>query len=106
MNVQRYPRLLTVWLVGCVLAVPEGYVPRLVGIDARHTEYATLADFALALVLAGLIYRWIVGDSRRTAILLDIVNRFEEREVCSVLEHNKVANEETFEPEEEENYDS
>jgi len=87
MNVQQYPRLFIVWLVGCGLAVAESLIPRLVGIDARHVEYATAVDFILALVFAQLVYHWVVSNSGRTAILLDILSRFEGREVCTVEGH-------------------
>jgi hypothetical protein len=91
-NITRYPRLFTAWLVGCALAVAESYVPRLVG-----AQYANIADLVLAVMLAGLIYRWVVRNSRRTAILLDIINRFEGRDVCTFAEHMTIDEEETFE---------
>jgi len=87
MNVQQYPRLFIVWLVGCVFAIAESLIPRLVGVDARHVEYATAVDFILALIFAQLVYHWIVSNSGRTTILLDILSRFEGRDVCTVADH-------------------
>src|SRR5579863_1059897 len=87
MNVQRYPRLFTAWLVGCVLATAESLIPRLVGIDARHTEYALLADLALSLILAAVVYRLVFHNASRIAIFFEIADSIEGREVCTVAEH-------------------
>jgi hypothetical protein len=88
MNVRRYPRIFTAWLIGCVLAVAESYIPRLVGIDARHTEYAILVDLTLALILAVVLYRLVFGSAHRTAIFMEIADSLEGREVCTVAEHH------------------
>lgn len=107
-NIAKYPRLFKVWLALAVLAVAESYIPRLVGIDALHTQYALAVDFVLALVLALVIYRYVTSGPR-TGILLSILDRFEGRDVCTVAEHNVTDEEETSdedyyeeEPEEEE----
>jgi hypothetical protein len=87
MNVQRYPRLFTAWLVGIVLAVAESYIPRLVGIDARHTAYANLVDLAIALVAAAVIYQLVFTNFASRAIFLEIADSIEGREVCTVAGH-------------------
>ena len=98
-NIARWPRLFTACLVGCVLAYAESYVPRLVGVDARHALYANTLDLVLALVLAGLLYRWIFRDAQRIAIFLDVADRLEGRGVCSIAEHAEDLEENDFEEE-------
>jgi hypothetical protein len=101
MNVQRHPKLFAAWLVGCVFAVAESYVPRLVGIDERHVQYVNIANFALALVLAGLVYRWVFSDARRVAIFLNIADLLEGREICTVAAHQTTNDDEDYEEESE-----
>jgi hypothetical protein len=101
MNVQRYPRLFTAWLVGCVLAIAESLVPRLVGIDARHTEYALLADLALSLILAAVVYRLVFYNASRIAIFFEIADSIEGREVCTVAGHTTDEDDEYTEDEDE-----
>lgn len=78
MNVTKYPRLAVAWLVLLVIAVAENVVlPRLVGI-----EHALLGDAVVALVLAGLIYLWIVRSGSRTSWMVNVLDALEGRTAC------------------------
>ena len=81
-NVSQYPRLFAVWVVGCFAAIGGSYaLARLVGIDAQHTMRLIAATLLVGFVLDGLLYRWIFRSGSRIAIFLDILNRFEGREI-------------------------
>lgn len=73
-NVARYPRLFKTWLVLSILTVGYYFLPWMVGV-------------VVVSVLASLIYLWIFSDAGRTAIFLDIISRFEGRNVCTIQEH-------------------
>ncbi len=77
-NYSRYPRLFKVWMALCVLTVAYYFAPVL---------FALRAELIISLSLAGSIYLWITSNAGRTQILLDIINRFEGRDVCTIKEH-------------------
>jgi membrane protein implicated in regulation of membrane protease activity len=90
MNVQRYPRIFTTWLIGIVLAVVEGYF------DTPRVLTVTLV---LSLVFAVVIYRWMLRNGRM-AIFMDIADSLEGREVCTVAEYEEEVEPEPDEEEE------
>lgn len=82
-NVTRYPRLFTAWAALIIVALIENLLlPQLVGI-----QNAVAVDAGIALALAIVVYFWIFRNANRTSIFLDIINRFEGHEVCTVASH-------------------
>ena len=77
-NIAQYPRLFTLWLMGCALTIPEAFVPR---------QYAEQVDVLLALILAAAIYQYVFRNAGRTRIALDMISRFEGRDVCTIDAH-------------------
>jgi hypothetical protein len=77
-NVAMYPRLFKLTLALSVLTAAYYLLP---------IVWVFRAELVLAATGAFVIYMWITLDAGRTQTMLDILNLFEGREVCTITEH-------------------
>ena len=77
-NVTQYPRLFKVTLGLLVLTTAWYFLP---------VVFTFRAELVIAAVLAFVIFEWINLDAGRTQIMLDILARFEGRDVCTIDKH-------------------
>jgi hypothetical protein len=76
-NIALYPRLWKLYVAGVVLAVVE---------FALGGRYPNIV-YGLTIALAVAIYLWVTRSASRTAVLLNVLNAFEGREICTVAGH-------------------
>jgi Flp pilus assembly pilin Flp len=85
-NVTRFPRTFVVLCLALVASGLEEYAN-------NHTAFYVLGSVCVSLVLAYYVYGWFMGNDRRVAALLTILDTFEGRTLsdqCSGCENCNV----------------